>query len=320
MVKRKSVHERGRNETRINPQLNRFSRPLHGFTLVELLVVIAIIGMLVALLVPAVQSAREAARRAQCTNNLKQTGLAIHNFHSAREMLPACRIVEHHATWALVILPYFEEGASFDQWDLRRCYYDNPESVRQQIMSSYICPSRGRETLLSIADVPDGMHSSHPKVNHPGAVGHYHASKSSFPIGGHITSRDADGAMIYGVTTNDSAGPVLPDDNWRSLTKFRTITDGLSHTTLAGEAVYGRTVRTSIYNGDHSPGGTMGPGYPIALSRNQTGASFGSDHPGVCLFVFCDGHVQALPVSTNSVVLGQMVTRAGGVPVGAMTF
>ena len=81
-------------------QLNR------AFTLVELLVVIAIIGMLVALLLPAVQSAREAARRTQCTNNVKQIGLAIHNFHDARKILPPCRIVEHHATWALVILPW----------------------------------------------------------------------------------------------------------------------------------------------------------------------------------------------------------------------
>ena len=174
--------------------------------------------------------------------------------------------------------------------------------------------------LLSTADVPDNMHGSHPKVNHPGAVGHYHASKSSFPIGGHITSRDADGAVIYGKTTDDSAGPVLPDKSWKSLTRFRTIEDGLSHTTLAGEAVYGRSALTSIYNGDHSPGGTMGPGYPIALSRDETGGFFGSDHPGVCLFVLCDGHVRALTVSTNSVVLGQLVTRAGGEPVGMVQF
>ena len=83
-----------------------------GFTLVELLVVIAIIGVLVALLLPAVQAAREAARRTQCTNNLKQMGLACHNFHDARKSLPPAYMSgEGFGTWLMLIMPYMEEGA-----------------------------------------------------------------------------------------------------------------------------------------------------------------------------------------------------------------
>ena len=81
-----------------------------GFTLVELLVVIAIIGVLVALLLPAVQSAREAARRLQCSNHLRQIGLAVQNYHSARNELPPMRVDDHQPTWLMLILDYIEES------------------------------------------------------------------------------------------------------------------------------------------------------------------------------------------------------------------
>ncbi len=83
--------------------------PHKAFTLVELLVVIAIIGILVALLLPAVNSAREAARRTQCINNLKNIGLAIHNFHNAQRQLPNSRRTCDYLTWAAEIWPYIEE-------------------------------------------------------------------------------------------------------------------------------------------------------------------------------------------------------------------
>ena len=100
-----------------------------GFTLVELLVVIAIIGILIALLLPAVQAAREAARRSQCSNNLKQIGLALHNYHDANKTFPFAWMV--YATdvpgfsdlnaqvWGTRILPYLEQTALYDQYDSR---------------------------------------------------------------------------------------------------------------------------------------------------------------------------------------------------------
>jgi prepilin-type N-terminal cleavage/methylation domain-containing protein len=84
-------------------------RQRSAFTLVELLVVIAIIGILIALLLPAIQAAREAARRSQCSNNMKQMGLAALNFESSRKGLPPFRIGDHEQTWMVLILPYMEE-------------------------------------------------------------------------------------------------------------------------------------------------------------------------------------------------------------------
>src|SRR5918911_1386733 len=102
-------------------RLNR-TRP-RGFTLIELLVVIAIIAILIGLLVPAVQQVREAANRSQCANNLKQLGVACHNFHDARKFLPPTRVADGaYATWAVLILPYVEEQNVYNLWDLKKTY------------------------------------------------------------------------------------------------------------------------------------------------------------------------------------------------------
>src|SRR5262245_5102981 len=93
-----------------------------GFTLIELLVVIAIIGVLLALLMPAVQKVREAANRTQCANNLKQLGLAVHSFHGVTNTLPPDRLANEWPTWAVLLLPYLEQDNAYRLWDLR-CRY-----------------------------------------------------------------------------------------------------------------------------------------------------------------------------------------------------
>src|SRR5688572_11304814 len=101
----------------------RSARP--AFTLVELLVVIAIIGVLVALLLPAVQAAREAARRSQCQNHLKQIGLAVQNYHDARRELPPSRVADGQQTWLALILDYMEQSSVKRLWNSQLgCYYD----------------------------------------------------------------------------------------------------------------------------------------------------------------------------------------------------
>ena len=125
------------------------SQRKRGFTLVELLVVIAIIGVLVALLLPAVQAAREAARRMSCGNNLKQLGLALHNYHDTFNTFPPggitpgnCCGTPSAATWTIFILPFIEETALQNQYNFNVWNRDPVNAqVRESFIKAYLCPS-----------------------------------------------------------------------------------------------------------------------------------------------------------------------------------
>ncbi len=122
-----------------------------GFTLIELLVVIAIIGVLIALLLPAVQAAREAARRSQCVNNLKQIGLAMHNYHDVNNVFPLARAGNFSAHTRL--LPFMEQRPLFDalnfsgSWNINASGYDPNATVRGATVSSFLCPSDAQNLL-----------------------------------------------------------------------------------------------------------------------------------------------------------------------------
>jgi prepilin-type N-terminal cleavage/methylation domain-containing protein/prepilin-type processing-associated H-X9-DG protein len=130
-------------------------RPVRAFTLVELLVVIAIIGILIALLLPAIQAAREAARRSECINNLKQIGIALHNYHNAHNSFPTGWFVRgapdgYYANANTKLLPYFEESSLHDIYDQDEAWYDQPYNpanpagaVGAKVISIFNCPSSG---------------------------------------------------------------------------------------------------------------------------------------------------------------------------------
>src|SRR5687768_11860740 len=113
-----------------------------GWTLVELLVVLAIIGVLIALLLPAVQMAREAARRTQCGNHLRQIGQGVHLFHDARNFLPQTRTVCFYGTWTSELLPYIEQRPLADRRDPERSFFFQPLDAIQGQVPIYYCRSR----------------------------------------------------------------------------------------------------------------------------------------------------------------------------------
>ncbi len=319
-----------------------------GFTLIELLVVIAIIAVLIGLLVPAVQKVREAANRLSCSNNLKQLGLAVHNFHDTFGSLPPTRLNRDGCpSWCVLILPYIEQGPLYDQWNLQsgsnRAYYLQPLAARQAQVKLYFCPSRRGPGGLSVndrtGDVPErGRPSSTP---FPGGLGDYACCTGNNP-GNAVESSDnlpnATGAMIEAIRTQ-SEPDRLTVFTWSSQTRFTTITDGLSNTLLIGEkhvplGSFGVSRLNanksnekyigdgSIWNGDmlQNIGRAAGPRNPLALSPQDTFGtqnieSFGSYHPGVCQFVLCDGSVRTLSNSINPITLGLLAHARDGNPI-----
>ncbi len=295
-----------------------------GFTLIELLVSIAIIGVLIALMLPAVQQAREQARMTQCRNNLKQISMGIQNFHSQYNELPPSRSYDHYTSWAFLILPFLENVNLFENWDPELKYYYQSDTARLTHIPPYFCPTRRSGPFASIEN--DAVLSPYETSGHvPGTVADYGCSAGYGPPGvwNWITSN---GAMVMGDATTDP--PTVPAGNYpppqarllrfKSRTSFKDLIDGASNTILVGE----KHVRPSrwgiaqedgaIYNGDH-PGSFSrcgGPGYPIARSATDVYRdNFGSYHNEICNFTLGDGSVRGISVYIATEILGRLTAR-----------
>lgn len=198
-------------------------RPSRGFTLVELLVVIAIIGVLVALLLPAVQSARQAAKRTQCVNNLKQLGLAIQNYATTRsgtlppghpDAFPGGNYKSRHGFFSY-ILPYMEQDAVYDQIDLNSDPLVSPH--RFTLISGYICPSYPEEQVIQ-------------------------GNPTEYLNGALTTYMGFSGTMRPGDPTHASKGQGSAGKNglltYKDDRRIKDVTDGMSHTIAMTEFIH----------------------------------------------------------------------------------
>ena len=296
--------------------MSRQSNQSLGFTLVELLVVIAIIGTLVALLLPAIQAARESARRTQCTNNLKQIALATQMYHDNKKKFPPGRIGvdEFTTSWAFNMLQYLEGGNVFQTWKRNVAPFEeeNAPAMRTPV-ETYYCPSRrapAADRNFVDGSVPTML------AEGVGAGGDYAANAGRDQVSYGVDEEQRPLSSI----DETVAGPIFTF----SEVKGRQVEDGLSNTIAVGErhvppeqenpiAGLKQLAQgdTAFFSGDISftilrssrDGLAEGPQDP---SREK----FGSEHNGISQFAFLDGHVQVI-AHTIDILAFQLLTSIG---------
>ncbi len=325
-------------------------RQKQGFTLVELLVVIAIIGILVALLLPAVQAAREAARRMSCTNNMKNIALSMHNYHDTYKTFPQGSVMRFGAgslssnfyvSGFSSILPFIEQESLQNLYDFNVPWERQTPAVASTVIKTYVCPSNPGES--TVTDAPVGAVIG----SFGGTVG------STFGVTTYRLSKGAHGEWCNQPNSVSGAQKGMFDLGLK--TAFRDVIDGTSNTLCLGEGAHGGIkkqlcagvgctapteqqsaatwiiaqpipdvagiIRTSIYGCTLEPINKEAVTATVLAEGNfgscapgggDTTSNFGRYHPGGGNFAFADGSVDFLAETIDMTVFRALSTTQGG--------
>jgi prepilin-type N-terminal cleavage/methylation domain-containing protein/prepilin-type processing-associated H-X9-DG protein len=312
-----------------------------GFTLVELLVVIAIIGVLVSLLLPAVQAAREAARRTTCRNQLRQVALACQNYADARLAMPSAstrldpNLSGTRPDWGYLvfILPYIEKSTLYDALDPTLEWYNQPTNLlRETEVGEFKCPSYPALQPVNLADPGSNVYEELPLASHYiGVLG------ANTELDRDLANFCQDRSSPYTMELQEQSSSSRRDPNCvdagggkvanngvivrKPQIDFAMIADGTSNTLLVGEAAFGEPQEQNTrawWVGSH--GGYLYTAKNVTFAINsgarpgplRNDMGFGSYHPGGCHFAMVDGSVQFIGENVDLKVLFAVASRDGG--------